>query len=491
MIKPKGRPATQCAHCRESRKTKQIHSGCTCSAGPHGKQHLPSCPCYVNKELCTCAKNKSTSKRTSSNPPPAAVAAAAAAAAVVASTSSSTTVHSTSPGPKSGPSRSSSSTSLTSSIGKGQQRKSSIMTSHGAIIHPSSSASLSTQLSLMNNNNSLEESGPDFEYSNRNNQASNPLQGYFVRTDHSADQPNFLDTSSSHAYKKPQLLYSSNSVPCVPWLTIDQPGTSGSTYSARSLGFSGESCPSSLGAFMASPSNADGYVSDVEPPLQFNYPHYQPAPSDFMRTASATTNNGGHNKALITMPILSDFEIMNQSEHQNDSALGLLNQTTQTSGFDRAHVWATTDSSHLVQPLSTALPEPDFDLFQASELDGQIFNTHTSGQVDPSTRFKDSNYISQQFPDFQPTHSSMSSSSSLASSTTTSPCSISDKTVTTACTTRAKQDPFMSHQTLVPNSTVDMQAKDIFSFPFEADFPNSLYMISPPSLASSVSPQQQ
>ncbi|KAE9406105.1 transcription factor, partial [Gymnopus androsaceus JB14] len=30
IIKPKGRPQSQCEHCRELRKTKQVHVKCTC-----------------------------------------------------------------------------------------------------------------------------------------------------------------------------------------------------------------------------------------------------------------------------------------------------------------------------------------------------------------------------------------------------------------------------------------------------------------------------
>lgn len=57
MIKPKGRPATQCAHCRDLRKNKQHHTSCSCGAGTLGK-HGPKCPCVLNKELCTCSKKK-------------------------------------------------------------------------------------------------------------------------------------------------------------------------------------------------------------------------------------------------------------------------------------------------------------------------------------------------------------------------------------------------------------------------------------------------
>lgn len=54
MIKPKGRPASQCPHCREQRKLKNTHSSCSC--GKKGKSpgtHLASCLCHRNSH-CTC-----------------------------------------------------------------------------------------------------------------------------------------------------------------------------------------------------------------------------------------------------------------------------------------------------------------------------------------------------------------------------------------------------------------------------------------------------
>lgn len=43
-IKKKGRPITQCEHCRELRKTKQVHVKCMCEAKdlPPDKESLPS-----------------------------------------------------------------------------------------------------------------------------------------------------------------------------------------------------------------------------------------------------------------------------------------------------------------------------------------------------------------------------------------------------------------------------------------------------------------
>jgi hypothetical protein len=82
MIKPKGRPATQCAHCREHRKLKSLHVRCICGPGLVGAKHLQNCPCAVNPDMCSCAKNKyanpavtaaglhGSRRRTASNPPP-------------------------------------------------------------------------------------------------------------------------------------------------------------------------------------------------------------------------------------------------------------------------------------------------------------------------------------------------------------------------------------------------------------------------------------
>ncbi|WPK27198.1 hypothetical protein PUMCH_004575 [Australozyma saopauloensis] len=71
MIKPKGRPASQCPHCREQRKLKNTHSSCNC--GKKGKApgtHLASCLCHKNSH-CTCPgkdKKSQTKKRTDASP---------------------------------------------------------------------------------------------------------------------------------------------------------------------------------------------------------------------------------------------------------------------------------------------------------------------------------------------------------------------------------------------------------------------------------------
>ncbi|KAG5368473.1 Copper resistance protein [Yarrowia sp. C11] len=43
-IKPKGRPATQCLHCRDARKNKALHVKCKC--GSSSSKHAATCPCY-------------------------------------------------------------------------------------------------------------------------------------------------------------------------------------------------------------------------------------------------------------------------------------------------------------------------------------------------------------------------------------------------------------------------------------------------------------
>lgn len=70
MIKPKGRPALQCSHCREQRKLKNTHSSCNC--GKKGKspgQHFASCLCHKNSH-CTCpTKDKKPPKARRSTDP--------------------------------------------------------------------------------------------------------------------------------------------------------------------------------------------------------------------------------------------------------------------------------------------------------------------------------------------------------------------------------------------------------------------------------------
>lgn len=64
MIKPKGRPALQCHHCRDQRKLKNLHVSCTC--GKKGKSpgmHLALCPCHKNTHCncCTTGVSSTTS----------------------------------------------------------------------------------------------------------------------------------------------------------------------------------------------------------------------------------------------------------------------------------------------------------------------------------------------------------------------------------------------------------------------------------------------
>lgn len=54
MIKPKGRPTSQCQHCRELRRNKQLHIQCACGKkGKSGGLSAPLCVCHKN-HACNC-----------------------------------------------------------------------------------------------------------------------------------------------------------------------------------------------------------------------------------------------------------------------------------------------------------------------------------------------------------------------------------------------------------------------------------------------------
>lgn len=66
MIKPKGRPSTQCVHCKEERKMKNSHVACNCSKlhDPSKVGHDAMCDCNITGQ-CGCCKDykkKNTSK---------------------------------------------------------------------------------------------------------------------------------------------------------------------------------------------------------------------------------------------------------------------------------------------------------------------------------------------------------------------------------------------------------------------------------------------
>ncbi|KAI3402959.2 HAA1 [Candida oxycetoniae] len=63
MIKPKGRPATQCLHCRDNRKIKNLHILCTCGKkGKSATSHSAGCACHKTNH-CTCAANVQGNKK--------------------------------------------------------------------------------------------------------------------------------------------------------------------------------------------------------------------------------------------------------------------------------------------------------------------------------------------------------------------------------------------------------------------------------------------
>ncbi|KAF7728374.1 hypothetical protein EC973_006182 [Apophysomyces ossiformis] len=81
-IRKKGRPVTQCAYCRDLRKTRQVHIKCACnSTDKKGSNHHPNCVCQdlVNSEdqwqcrpsQCTCPpKTTGSSLSPQQQPPP-------------------------------------------------------------------------------------------------------------------------------------------------------------------------------------------------------------------------------------------------------------------------------------------------------------------------------------------------------------------------------------------------------------------------------------
>ena len=51
-IKKKGRPVTQCEHCRELRKTKQVHVKCSCESKAYNNSQPPSSSAPTKKGVC-------------------------------------------------------------------------------------------------------------------------------------------------------------------------------------------------------------------------------------------------------------------------------------------------------------------------------------------------------------------------------------------------------------------------------------------------------
>ncbi|KAK9456668.1 hypothetical protein V1511DRAFT_486486 [Dipodascopsis uninucleata] len=69
MIKPKGRPVSQCAHCREARKTRALHTRCECteirkhkSAGAKVQVQSSSTCCCGKGGPCDCSKLKNAGR---------------------------------------------------------------------------------------------------------------------------------------------------------------------------------------------------------------------------------------------------------------------------------------------------------------------------------------------------------------------------------------------------------------------------------------------
>ncbi|KAA8917414.1 hypothetical protein TRICI_000437 [Trichomonascus ciferrii] len=152
MIKPKGRPTTQCAHCREHRKSKQLHTKCLC--GSKNPPHATTCPCHMDPDLCTCARKKTGLRRTASNPPTAVPPVAAQAVATATAATPATD----------GPVRSASTTSLVS-------RRSSTMRGRTRSRNATVSSTTSTASTASTNSSvltapSMEHQPPMFDWQN-------------------------------------------------------------------------------------------------------------------------------------------------------------------------------------------------------------------------------------------------------------------------------------------------------------------------------------
>lgn len=368
MIKPKGRPATQCSHCRESRKSKQLHTKCMCGSGSSGKQHSATCPCHFDKDLCTCSKNKQT-RRTVSNPPP--------HSRIHISTPNPAAVTTPSPSPASVTSvaRSSSSSSLASNSSRSRQRKSTIMNSRGAIIHPSSSASLSTKLSLMNNNahlNDLNDSGDDTK-----SPSSLPMLFPFTgAAEDVAKNGDLLKSLDSPSYHRNQAFFPSSSQTSLSTMMQDQQ----SFGSVSSLNF------------ITGSSNQDGYASDAEPPLQLNYARYNPPPSrrpvkvdtDLVNLSSGPVSASHRVGEIVLNPddsVLDDFTLLSPDDNfellaNGQSALGLLERVDNGSDYsdDPSQYFSPKTSARMASPSSAANISAD-----SSEVN--LFQNHQQDQV--------------------------------------------------------------------------------------------------------------
>lgn len=380
MIKPKGRPATQCTHCRESRKSKQLHTKCKCSGGPLGK-HSSTCPCHIDKELCTCSKNKQP-RRPASNPPPTSRLSLTPTTATVATTAAATVSgQPAAPAPcGSSVSRSSSTTSLASSASRSRHRKSTIMNSRGPILHPSSSASLSTKLSLMSSNHHLTDPEEDDPLSTSSLPMLLPFPPASTADDYSNSAANDLLDPFESSYKNHQLIFPSSSA------------TSLSTMMQDQFGGTGSDSFSSFGNFMTSSSNMDGYASDAEPPLQINYPRYQPSTRQPSKSNSAKppsvslpSSSRGVGEVILSTDdsVLDDFTLLSPDDnfellnHGGGSTFGLLERVDDKSDFsdDPSQSMSRRSSEQLISPASATASS-----ISAGNSEINLFATHQQHQ---------------------------------------------------------------------------------------------------------------
>lgn len=270
------------------RKNKQYHTRCKCGAGTSGK-HNSSCPCTVDKDLCTCSKKK---KKQPSDSGSAASGSACAPSSSTGPVASSNNTPNTS-NPINIP-VSKHSTLHHSGVEKYTRtesannlfelkRKKNVPKNHA------SSASLS-KLSLMTND--LTPSPPDRMSTN------SPIPMFL----------NFGKNNESY-----DLLNSLDSIPMSN--KINDSTTSLSSFSS---------------GLITSSSNNDGYVSDIDPPLQLNFNKIGLMDSSSSIAAARTVyeKKTKPGQVIVKPGDFDDFTLLSPSDNyevlQNGNSCGLL-----------------------------------------------------------------------------------------------------------------------------------------------------------------------
>lgn len=291
MIKPKGRPATQCAHCRELRKNKQHHTRCKCGAGNSAK-HSSTCPCTLDKELCTCSKKKKKQSPNASSSP-----------ANVTTVPSSAT--------------SNSSASSSSPIN--------IPVNKNATFHHNGIDKYTRTESVVSLNDLKRRKA------SKNHASSASLSKLSVLTDLTPSPP---DTVKANSPIPMFLNFNNNNEPYDLLNSLD------SLPISNRINNSTTSLSSFNSGFMTSTSNNDGYVSDIDPPLQLNFSHsglLGSSNNNGITAARTVRERKGHPGEVIIKPgNLDDFMLLSPSDNyevlQNSNSFGLLDFIDTTHG---------------------------------------------------------------------------------------------------------------------------------------------------------------